>query len=35
VDIILSAVSPRSQSNASTSPSKMVTSVFFKNVRSY
>ena len=35
VDIILSAVSPRSTSNGSTSPSKMVTSVFFKNVRAY
>jgi prepilin-type N-terminal cleavage/methylation domain-containing protein len=36
VDIILSAVSPRGTSNVTTSsPSKMVTSVFFKNVRAY
>jgi prepilin-type N-terminal cleavage/methylation domain-containing protein len=35
LDIILSAKSPRSTSNGSTSPSKMVTSVFFKNVRAY
>jgi prepilin-type N-terminal cleavage/methylation domain-containing protein len=36
VDILLYSVSPRGTSNqTNSSPSKMVTSVFFKNVRSY
>lgn len=35
VDIILSALSPRAVSNGKASSSKMVTSVFFKNVRAY